>query len=91
MSSDTAILLEAARPVEAELAKRLLEEAGIPYMTGGPDFDVAELGTAMHMNVRGVDILVPTKELERARQLLAEAWDGPLPGEDSLPNDGSGS
>jgi hypothetical protein len=62
---------------EAEMARQLLAEAGIPCLVHGPDFDRAELG-ASHDMVRHVDVYVEPADLERAKAKLAEAW-GPEP------------
>ncbi len=58
---------------EAEIARQLLSEAGIPCFVHGPDFDRAELG-ASHDMVRHVDVHVAPADLERAKATLAEAW-----------------
>jgi len=71
---DFALLLEGVNTIEAGLAKNLLETAGIPSMTQGPDFDMAEMGRAAHDMVRGQDLYVPAAALERARAVLDEAW-----------------
>lgn len=78
--TDFALLLEAPNPVQAELARGLLEEAGIPTLLHGQDRDLAELGAAVHMAVSRPDLYVPRPELERARSLLAEAF-GPAGGD----------
>ena len=67
-------LLEAPDPVEAELARELLESSGIPSMLHGQDRDFAELGQAIHLRISRPDVYVPEADLERARALLAEAW-----------------
>jgi len=77
--NEPALLLEGADAVRAELAKGLLAGAGIPVVTRGPDFDVAELGRAAHDNLRGLALYVPAAALERAREILREAW-----GDDAL-------
>lgn len=69
---DIVLLLEGIDSIEASMAKNLLEEEGIPSLTKGPDFDVAELGAA-HDMVRGTDLYVPRKALERARAILKGA------------------
>lgn len=69
-----ALLLEAADPVEVQLARGLLEEAGIPSLTRGPDFDVAELGRAAHDSLRGTNLYVPEAALAQARATLEAAW-----------------
>ena len=68
-------LLEAPDAVEADLARSLLESAGIPSMVHGQDRDLAELGQAVHMRISRPDLYVPAEDLDRARALLAEAWD----------------
>lgn len=71
---DIALLLEGVDSIESELAKNLLADAGIPVLTKGPDFDIAELGRAAHDMVRGIDLYVPRSALELARSILEEAW-----------------
>ncbi len=71
---DIALLLEGVDSIESDLAKNLLAGAGIPCLTKGPDFDVAELGRAAHDAVRGTDLYVPRSALELARSILEEAW-----------------
>jgi Putative prokaryotic signal transducing protein len=68
-------LLAAPDAVEAELARDLLRSAGIPSLLHGQDRDLAELGQAIHMRISRPDVYVPAAELERARNVLAEAWD----------------
>jgi hypothetical protein len=68
-------LLEAPDAIEAELARDLLRSAGIPSMVHGQDRDLAELGQAIHMRISRPDVYVPAADLERARGILAEAWD----------------
>lgn len=72
--NDVSVLVKGVNSYEARMVKTLLEDVGVPCMFEGPDFDVAELGRAAHDNFRGVDVLVPTAALERARARLAEAW-----------------
>jgi len=74
IEEEFAVLLDTADPVSAGLAASILEEAGIPSSTSGPDFDVAELGVAAHSFTRGVTLLVPKTAYDRARALLDEAW-----------------
>jgi len=69
-----ALLLEAADPVTVQLAQGLLEGDGIPSMTRGPDFDVAELGRAAHDTLRGTNLFVPESALAEAKRTLDEAW-----------------
>ena len=71
---DFALLLEAPHPVAAELARDILEQAGIPSLLHGQDRDFAELGAAVHMAVARPDLYVPKPALDRARALLAEAF-----------------
>jgi hypothetical protein len=68
------LLLEGIDSIESDLAKNLLANAGIPFLTKGPDFDIAELGSAVHDIVRGTDLYVPRSALELARSILDEAW-----------------
>lgn len=73
------MVLEAAGSLDCNMARNLLEEAGIPCLVHGPDFDVAELGVVSHQNVRGASVYVPKSAYERAMRVLAEAW-GERPG-----------
>ncbi len=73
-SEEYALLMGAATPVDADLARQLLEEAGIPCLLHGMDRDLAELGSAVHMLVSRPDIYVPRAALERAVEVLREAW-----------------
>jgi hypothetical protein len=72
-SEDYALLLEASDPTEVELARGLLDAAGIPCFVHGPDFDVAELGRAAHDVVRRPNVYVPKEALARAPAVLAAA------------------
>jgi len=74
------VLLSAPDPVKGELARGLLEEAGIPSMFHGPDRDVAELGTSIHMAFTRPDLLVPASALKDARAILVQAWGEGLEG-----------
>ena len=74
IEEEFAVLLDTVDPISAGLAAGLLEEARIPSTTGGPDFDIAELGTAAHNVTRGVTVLVPKTGFDRARALLDQAW-----------------
>ena len=74
MDNRPVVLLAAPDPVKGELARGLLEEAGIPSLFHGPDRDVAELGTAVHMAFTRPDLLVPAAALEDAREVLRRAW-----------------
>ena len=76
MSEDDArpvLLLSGANGIQADMARDLLAAAGIPILTQGPDFDMAELGRAAHDMLRGTDLYVPAGALEKARELLREA------------------
>ena len=72
--SGEAVLIEGLNAIELSMAKSLLNEAGIPSIARGPDFDVAELGRAAHDMLRGQDLLVPASALERAQSVLEQAW-----------------
>ena len=73
---DFAVLLSAPEPVEAEMARDLLAERGIPSLLHGQDRDLAELGHAVHAAVARPDLYVPASALGRARAVLDEVWDG---------------
>jgi hypothetical protein len=73
-SDEFALLIEAGSPVRLDLARNLLEEAGIPCVVHTGDFDVAELGVAAHAALRHGDLFVPHAALEEARAVLARAW-----------------
>lgn len=69
-----AILLEAPDATRAQLAKGLLDAAGIPHLEHGMDRDLAELGQAAHDVISRPDLMVPMEALERAREVLRAAW-----------------
>ncbi|MAF65493.1 MAG: hypothetical protein CMJ84_07530 [Planctomycetes bacterium] len=71
---DFALLIEGGDSVHLDLARNLLEQAGLPCLVHSDDFDVAELGTAAHAVLRLGNLYVPHGALESARALLAEAW-----------------
>ena len=73
-SDEHDLLLDSVDKVKADLAKGLLAEAGIPCLFHGPDFDVAELGTAAHQTLRGVSVYVPRGAREKAQAVLEAAW-----------------
>jgi hypothetical protein len=73
-AEEHALLLAAATPVDAELARNLLAAEGIPCLFHGMDRDVAELGVAVHMTVSRPDVYVPKSALKRAVQILRETW-----------------
>lgn len=76
--ANSVLLLSAVNQIEADLARGLLEEAGIAHYVSGPDFDVVELGRSAHSVLRGADVYVHPADLERARKLLEEAWGRPI-------------
>ncbi len=71
---EISVLLVAPDSIKADLARGLLEEAGIPSLLHGPDMDMAELGVAAHARFTRPDLLVPAAALGAARELLEEAW-----------------
>lgn len=74
IDEDFALVLEGLNRIEVDLAKGLLESAGIPAMAHGPDFDWIELGRA-HDDVRGLDLYVPKDAYERAKEILDASWE----------------
>jgi hypothetical protein len=74
VEDDYALLLEAPDSVGARLAKNLLSEAGIPCFFHGLDRDFAELGFSAHLSAARPNVFVAKRDLERAKQLLIEAW-----------------
>ncbi len=74
IEDEHARLLTSADAVELHLAQELLESAGIPSLAHGPDFDLAELGTAVHDVLRRRDLYVPHACLAEARAVLERAW-----------------
>ena len=77
LKNDYALVLKAGNTVQADLARNLFTEAGIPCLVHGPDFDIAELGIAAHNMLRGTNVYVPHELRNRAREVLEAAW-GPL-------------
>ncbi|MDA1266612.1 MAG: DUF2007 domain-containing protein [Planctomycetota bacterium] len=73
-SDEHDLLLDSVDKTVADMAKGLLEAAGIPCLFHGPDFDVAELGTAAHQSSRGVSVYVPKGAREKAQAVLDKAW-----------------
>lgn len=74
-SEEYALLMAAATQVDADLARQLLEEAGIPCLLHGMDRDLAELGSAIHMQISRPDIYVPRGALDEAVEVLRGAWE----------------
>jgi hypothetical protein len=74
LSEEFDLLLSSVDPMEADMARELLSEHGIPSMTDGPDFDVVEMGSASHGVARHPDLYVPKGSKIAARAILAEAW-----------------
>jgi hypothetical protein len=85
-SQDFDLLLRAPHPVEAELARGLLEEQGIPALLHGGDFDVAELGSVSHAMLRRPDLYVPKGTRARALEVLREGgYEEPIALEEDEP------
>jgi hypothetical protein len=74
IDDEFALLLHGVDTFEVDMARNLLEQAGIPSLAHGPDFDVAELGVAGHGMARGRGVYVPKAVLDRARDVVREAW-----------------
>jgi|Wag4MinimDraft_6_1082665.scaffolds.fasta_scaffold08573_2 hypothetical protein len=72
-SEEYATAAKAVTALEAEMARQLLADAGLPCLVHGPDFDRAELG-ASHGMVRRVDVLVAPADADKARAVLDQAW-----------------
>jgi hypothetical protein len=68
MSDEPIVLARFGDPVRAELAREKLVEAGIPARLG--NFEASEMISAPATN--GVELLVPSSEVARAREVLAE-------------------
>jgi len=85
-ADDYALLLAAATPVDAELAKDLLAAEGIPCLFHAQDRDLAELGHASHLAVSRPDVYVPKAALERAIEILRATWEDLAPPEDGEPD-----
>ena len=66
-SEEYSLLIAAATPVDAELAKSLLEAEGIPCLFHAQDRDFAELGEAVHMAISRPDVYVPNAALDSNR------------------------
>ena len=70
----TARLLTSPDPIEAEIASELLREHGIPSISDRVPETFATLGYTTIERARP-DLLVPADALDRAREILREAWD----------------
>ncbi|HVS11336.1 MAG TPA: DUF2007 domain-containing protein [Planctomycetota bacterium] len=88
LKDDYALVLKAGNTIQADLARNLFTEAGIPCLVHGPDFDVAEMGIAAHNMARGTNLYVPHGLREQAREVLQAAW-GPID-EDGRPSSDGG-
>jgi hypothetical protein len=73
--TDFDLILESPDPIEAELARGILHAAGIPSYLHGQDRGFSDLGCAAHRFVSRPDLFVPRGAGERAREVLAAAWD----------------
>lgn len=73
------VVLASVAFVEGELARELLQSAGIPCLLHSPDFDIAEIGLGAYGHLRSGDLLVPRGSRTAARAALVEAW-----GEDAV-------
>lgn len=60
-----------ANGFDADIARALLEEEGIPVLVKGPNVGMFGLGF-QGATVGGVELLVPSPELDRAKALLDE-------------------
>jgi hypothetical protein len=69
------LLLEAPTSVEADMAREILAQRGIPTFLHGKDRDLAELGAAIHSAYTQPDLFVPKGRRAEARAILDEAWD----------------
>lgn len=68
------VVLSSVAFVEGELARELLQSAGIPCLLHSPDFDIAEIGLASYAQLRSGDLLVPRGSRPAARAALVDAW-----------------
>jgi hypothetical protein len=73
--ADFDLLLEAPTSVEADMARELLQRAGIPTYLHGRDRDLAELGAAIHNGLTRPDLFVPKGRRDEAEAVLKSAWD----------------
>jgi hypothetical protein len=73
--TDFDLLLEAPTSVEADMARDLLQRAGIPTFLHGRDRDLAELGAVIHNGLTRPDLFVPKGRRAEAEAVLKSAWD----------------
>ena len=71
---DHAILLAAPDWAEAQMAKNVLAEAGIPSLLREINSGLLECGPELQSAMHRPDLMVPRALLERARAALSEAW-----------------
>ncbi|MEZ6014674.1 MAG: DUF2007 domain-containing protein [Planctomycetota bacterium] len=76
IDQEYALVLPGVDKLVGEMARNLLDGAGIPCLLHGPDFDVVELGAMAHGHLRGIDVYVPHAAAERAKAILDEAFGG---------------
>ena len=69
------LLLQAPTSVEAEMAREILSQEGIPTYLHGRDRDLAELGVAIHNSLTRPDLYVPKGRGAEAEAILKAAWD----------------
>jgi hypothetical protein len=74
-SSEFDLLLEAPTSVEADMAREILAQEGIPTFMHGKDRDLAELGAAVHSAYTRPNLFVPKGRRAEAQAILDEAWD----------------
>lgn len=86
-SEEHALLLAAANPVDAKLAKDLLAAEGIPCLFHSQDYGIGDLGPESHMAISRPDVYVPKAALEQAVQLLRETWTDLTPPESTAHGD----
>jgi hypothetical protein len=70
---DFDVLLEAPAPIAAQIARQILDEAGIPSMLHGRDIGVGGLGGPLHQEITRPDLLVPRGAKGRAEEALERA------------------
>jgi hypothetical protein len=69
------LLLEAPTSVEADMAREVLGQAGIPTYLHGRDRDLAQFGVVAHNNLTRPDLYVPKGRRGEAQAILDETWD----------------